>query len=320
MGLRKTALRLWRSRIARTQVAAQSTLVSDTPDAGHEDGAPAANQLQLGSLKEPLAAVNLSTEVAQHVKPKSLRTLSKIEKLPTELVEHIASYLLRRHPAFQEDIKLVGFATCPGFDGLLEFRATSRALRAKTDFMFTRCFETHAVSFTDGGILGLLELTYQENVSSRIRSLIFTAPNPNFGDKRTFQEPKYLRMLNSAAQLPEVRFLFRYHPINTAIVTAALKRLRLTSVTLAPSLVESGYPGYCSLQRSTGTHPIAAIFNATILSKLKLQRLDMSMLRWGTYEGMQPAESCLSYMKVRSWAHLWSMTSLTLVLDNCGCK
>jgi hypothetical protein len=163
--------------------------------------------------------------------------------------------------------------------------------------MFARCFGTYAISFTDACLLRLLELTYQENLRRRVHTLIFTTPNPNTKHERTFHEPKYIRKLDSAAQLPEVRYLLRYHPINTAIVAAALKGLRLTSVFVAPSLVECYQIGDQSFKRSTSTLPVTTIFNATLRSKLKLEPFDMSLLRWGTYEGMQPAQSCLSYIE-----------------------
>jgi hypothetical protein len=318
MGLRKTALRLWRSRSSSAKDAAAATLDCDSPATHHDNRGLTADRQQLES--PPEAPENATLTAIVHSRTKSLRVLSRIENLPTELVEYIASHLLRKHPAFESDIWLAGYARCPGFDGLLEIRATSRTLRAKTDFMFARCFGTHAISFTDAGLLGLLELTYQEKIRRRIRTLIFTAPNPNTKHERTFHEPKYIRKLDSAAQLPEVRYLLRYHPINTAILAAALKRLRLTSVFVAPSLVKCYQIGCQSFERSTSTLPATTIFNATLISKLKLEHFDMSPLRWGSYEGMQPAQSCLAYMEMRSWSHLWSMTSLTLLLGNAGGK
>jgi hypothetical protein len=320
MDLRKKALRLWRSRRSRshTKDAAPATLDCDSPATHHKDRSLTTDRPGLDSAPEALDIATLMAIL--HPRPKNLRVLSRIENLPTELVEYIASNLLRKHPGFESDFSLTGYAECPGFDGLLELRATSRTLRAKTDFMFARCFGTHAVSFTDAGLLGLLELTYEENIRRRIRTLIFTAPNPNTEHERTFHEPKYMRKLDSAAQLPDVRHLLRYHPINTAIVAAALKRLCLTSVFVAPSLAYCCPVGHLSFERSMSTLPAATIFNATLISEITLECFDMGLLRWGSYEGTQPDQSCLSHLGMRSWIHLWSMTSLTLVLDTTGGK
>ncbi|EAT88064.1 hypothetical protein SNOG_04304 [Parastagonospora nodorum SN15] len=166
-----------------------------------------------------------------------LHPLSTIERLPTELLQHIASYLLRRYPTFEEDLMLPEFTSCPGFFGLMEFRETSRTIRSKTEFTFNACFETHALSFTDGSILSLLEMSNHEGIRSRMSSVTFVAPYPNWNRYSYYGHPRYEHRLKLAAELPEVRDLLRCHSINTSIIAAALRRLRVTSVILGPSLV-----------------------------------------------------------------------------------
>ncbi|KAH3914522.1 hypothetical protein HBI56_095070 [Parastagonospora nodorum] len=245
-----------------------------------------------------------------------LHPLSTIERLPTELLQHIASYLLRRYPTFEEDLMLPEFTSCPGFFGLMEFRETSRTIRSKTEFTFNACFETHALSFTDGSILSLLEMSNHEGIRSRMSSVTFVAPYPNWNRYSYYGHPRYEHRLKLAAELPEVRDLLRCHSINTSIIAAALRRLRVTSVILGPSLVTTHWDDCQQSELDTVMNPATIIFNATILSKIRLECLYMDMSDWGTFQGMQPDPTCYYLIKARPLSYLENMTTLALALHN----
>jgi hypothetical protein len=319
MGLRKLLSRLWHLHPIRPkcslEVAADSIPIRENAAINHgkptDTGGWNSRTIYKSSTTE-----DRPVDVIQQPVSGSSHPLSAIEKLPTELLQHIASYLLCDYPAVEEDLLFADFTTCPGFDGLMEFRETSRTIHVKTEFTFASCFETHALSFTDGSILGLLEMSYHEGIRFRMRSLIFMAPDLAHKYRCQIDTPEHRRRLDAIAQLPDVQKLLPCYPISTVLITAALKRLRLTSIIVAPSLVTTHNDGYRKSKVPKDANSPTSIFNAAILSKIRLERLEMSMLDWGTYEGMQPDKTCLYQIYDRSLAHLEAMTSLTLVLDD----
>jgi hypothetical protein len=208
------------------------------------------------------------------------------------------------------------FTSCPGFFGLMEFRETSRTIRSKTEFSFNACFETHALSFTDGSILSLLEMSYHEGIRSRMRSVTFVAPYPNWNRYSYYGRPRYENRLKLAAELPEVRDLLRCHPINTSIIAAALRRLRVTSVILGPSLVTTHWDDCQQSELDKVMNPATIIFNATILSKIRLECLYMDMSDWGTFQGMQPDPTCHYLIEARPLSYLENMTTIALALHD----
>jgi hypothetical protein len=249
----------------------------------------------------------------------NIHTLSKIEDLPTELVEHIASYLLCEYKAIREDEMFNDFGGCVRFHGFLEFRETSQTIRQRTRFLFARCFETHVVTFTDWNILRLLEMSYHEEVSSRVRSLVIIAPDPDHDTVYDDRDPVYIERLAIISRLADVHEWLRNNPVDISIMAATMKRLPLKSVFVAPSLVEQ-YPGdYRRRNWSVGRHPPTAIFNAMVLSRVRLEKFDMSIPDWGTYAGIRPIANYLNFVPVSSWV-FENLTSITLVVGKPKCK
>jgi hypothetical protein len=261
----------------------------------------------------------------QHLTLERIRALSMIETLPTELVEQIASYLIHDYkPPREDDEMSVDFGGCVELSSLAKFRQTSQSIHQKTDLLFARCFETHVVTFTNSGILRLLEMATCEYIRSRVRFLIFMAPDPDRAPAYGDDDALFKVALSAYSQNQHVSEWLRYDPTNTtidvaAMIAAAMKRLQLVSIFVAPNLIKQYSMGHRHRDWGLDAHPPTVIFNAMILSGLQLEQFDMGIPEWGSYAGMMPATNCLNVFKLRHWA-LEDLTSITLVLSKPMCK
>jgi hypothetical protein len=266
-----------------------------------------------------LGEVDLACAV-QHLTLDGTRALSTIETLPTELVEQITSYLIDDYkPLREEDETCASFGHCMAFGSILEFRQTSRAIQEKTCLLFARCFETHIVIFTDPDILRLLELVTCEYIGFRIRSLIFVAPEKNDVSAHGHNNALYMDALTAYSQDESVCDWLRCNPVNTSIIAAAMNRLQLLSIFVAPSLVKQHSMSYRHRHWGLDTHPPTVIFNAMILSGVRLEQFDMGIPDWGQYTGIMPVANCLNVVPIRTWV-LEDLTSITLVFAKQTCK
>jgi hypothetical protein len=294
MRLRKKILRIWHARRYSKQPQAPlaiETIPHREQTAGGDDLVGAVQQLAVDDIQ----------------------TLSAIERLPTELVEHIASYLTCEYEPVREDEKWTKFKDCVSFGGLVDFRITSRTIRQKTSLKFARCFETHVVPFTNWSILRLLEMATFKEISSRVRSLIFIAPHPTYNSAYIYNDPVYMDGLHVISRYDDVSALLENYPVNVCFIAAAMKRLQLISVFVAPSLVTRYTGEYRKRNWEEDTHPPTVIFNAMILSRVRLEQFDMGIPGWGKYAGILPISNYLRFIPVKHWA-LEDLTSLTLVL------
>jgi hypothetical protein len=304
MGLRTKILRALRVRRARR--------------AATKPRAPEVSEPML-DREQTICEANLVLPV-QHLTLECIRALSTIETLPTELVEQIASYLICNYKPPREDDKIsVDFGGCVELSSLARFRQTSRSIHQKTGLLFARCFETHVVTFTNSGILGLLEMATCEYIRFRVRFLIFMAPDPDRTSAYGDDDALYKDALSAYSQNQNVFERLRYDPTNTTMDVAAMKRLQLVSIFVAPNLVKQHSMGYRHRHWGLDAHPPTVIFNAMILSGLQLEQFDMGIPDWGSYAGMMPAANCLNVFKLRHWA-LEDLTSITLVLSKPMCK
>jgi hypothetical protein len=301
MGFRAKILRALRARRSATKQRAPELTKATI---GHE---------------QTISEVDLAC-AAQKLALNGTRALSAIEMLPTELVEQIASYLIDDYKPPREDDEIsADFGPCVAFGGLLEFRQTSRLIQQKTGLLFARCFETHIVKFTDPGILRLLDLVTCERIGFRIRSLIFVAPDTNCDSAHGHNNALYMDALTAYSQIESVCDWLRCNPTNTSIIAAVMKRLQLLSVFVAPSLVKQRSMSYRQRHWGLDTHPPTVIFNAMILSGVRLEQFEMGVPEWGQYTGIIPVANCLNVIPIKPWV-LEDLTSITLVLAKPTCK
>jgi hypothetical protein len=242
------------------------------------------------------------------------RTLSPIETLPTEIIQHIASRLLRGYKGHPQDTIFVSDAAGSNFDGLLEFRATSRAILAKTDYVFSGFFEITVVAYEARSLLRLWDLSANSSLCQRVRSLVFVA--------RPAQTPAYnarhYQKISEVKKAPEVQEVIVHNNMVTAIITVALRRFRLHSVYIAPSLVTC-YPT-ANLAASTTQHPPTVILNSVLLSKVWLDRFEMGGGSWGTCHGIKPPATHIVCLEKRGWSQVRNLTSISLTLSSSDCE
>jgi hypothetical protein len=73
--------------------------------------------------------------------------LSAIEKLPTEIVQHLASYLIHKDDETERNHHDSANIQRCAPSGILNLRTTSRTLQTKTEYVFAQCFAVKIVAF-----------------------------------------------------------------------------------------------------------------------------------------------------------------------------
>jgi hypothetical protein len=242
-------------------------------------------------------------------------TLSHIERLPTELVQHIATSLLRSYKGYPRDTIFVNDAGASNFNGLLELRATSKTILAKTEHIFNLTFETTIVGYEAKSLLRLWDLSVNETLCPRVRSLVFVrAPGVDTGYK-IFHCEKLIEVLNTRG----MREVVSQFDLITAMITMALQRLSLHSVLIAPSLV-TYYSRDITDTWAPAWPATTVILNSVLLSKIWLKRFEMGGGEWGTCEGIQPPETQIAACSRLGWSQVRNLMSISLSLSasNCG--
>jgi hypothetical protein len=90
-----------------------------------------------------------------------------------------------------------------------------------------------------------------------------------------------LNVLRMAAAYKDIFALLEHYPVNVCLIAAAMRRLELVSVFVAPSLVTRYTGEYRKLNWKEGTHPPTIIFNAMVLSRVRLDQFEMGIPGWG---------------------------------------
>jgi hypothetical protein len=242
-------------------------------------------------------------------------TLSSFERLPTEIVQQIATDLLRSYQGHPRDTIFVNDAGASSFNGLLELRATSKTILAKTEHVFSRSFETTVVGYEAKSLLRLWDLSVNETLCLRVRSLVFVrTPDVDIGYK-THHCEKLIDVLNTRG----MREVVSQFDLITAMITMALKRLGLHSVLVAPSLV-TYYSRDITDIASPAWPATTVILNSVLLSKIWLKRLEMGGGEWGTCEGIQPPETQIAACSRLGWSQVRNLTSISLSLSASNCE
>jgi hypothetical protein len=242
------------------------------------------------------------------------RTLSRFETLPTETIQHIASHLLRGYKGHPQDTLFVSDAAGSDFDGLLAFRATSSTILAKTEYVFNGFFETTVVGYEARSLLRLWDLSTNNSLCQRVRSLVFVAKPLQTPTDRV----QHFHRISEVMVNKDVQELIPHNNVVTALITVALRRFRLHSVYVAPSLV-THYPK-ANLQASAAHHPPTVILNSVLLSKVWLDRFKMGGGSWGTCHGIRPSATHIVAWEKRGWSQVRNLTSISLTLSSSDCE
>lgn len=295
------------------------TRVSDNSKLMHEAALAA---LEGNSTKVPNVAIMLKklltkllTKLGRIARVMPSHPLSHFERLPTELVQAIASHLIEPydHDEPLDYVKSYGLFECKD---LLPLRLTSRTIAAKVDFVFTYGFRFHVVQYSEEGIRRLLCLS-KTVMRKRVSALIFVAAR----DTSTAEENSAQPVSNpTAASGNEVsRKLSKEGALKTTMLVKALKKFpsTLLAICVAPSL-NKNYP-YEVLTDSIKQHPPTVILYATLQSKRKIKYFHVDpagFLEWGSCDGI-----CLhASLQFPSAHHLEAaFGAITLTLSEVQC-
>ncbi|KAE8850700.1 hypothetical protein PTNB85_01116 [Pyrenophora teres f. teres] len=162
-----------------------------------------------------------------------LHPLSHFERLPTELVQQIASYLIHLYDHGESVLYAQKYHAfeCKDF---LPLRLTSRTIAAKVDYEFTRGFRTHIVQYSEEGIRKLLCLS-KTATRNRVRALMFVAAR----DMATTDIPdQTVPSLAIAIDNESLKKSSKEGAIKASMLVKALKKFpsTLRLICVAPSL------------------------------------------------------------------------------------
>ena len=243
----------------------------------------------------------------------SLHPLSHFERLPTELVQQIASYLIRPYDHGEPPlyVQILGASECKEF---LPLRLASRTIAAKVDYVFTRGFRTHIVQYSEKGIQRLLCLS-KTPTRKRVRALLFVAARDMPATE-----------IQTASDMVAVtgdelaKKLSKEADMKTTMLVKALNNFPLTLrvIRVAPSL-NKNYPQEV-LADSIRQHPPTVILYATLQSSCKIKGFNVGTINnreWGTCSGIG-LHASLQFPRAR---HLeTSLVNLSLTLSELQCK
>lgn len=270
---------------------------------------------QIVAQDEPSSYIEDPTRNMAQMVPKTSPALSPVERLPAEVVQNIATHLLGTYKGLPKDTAFVSDAGASSFDGLLEFRAASRTIWSKTEYIFNASFETAVIEYGATSLLRLWGLSNNKNLRSRVKSLVFVRPPVD----AYIETPEDRQKLIAIFMAPGMNKATPDFDFITALITLALRRLRLHSIFIAPSLVTFHSERVIVPNGPLYPAPTVIVY-AVLLSKVWLKRLEMGGGDWGTCQGIQPPETQIAACGRLGWSQVREITSISLVLSSCNCK
>ncbi|KAK1915150.1 hypothetical protein P3342_002957 [Pyrenophora teres f. teres] len=213
-----------------------------------------------------------------------LHPLSHFERLPTELVQQIASYLIHLYDHGESVLYAQKYHAfeCKDF---LPLRLTSRTIAAKVDYEFTRGFRTHIVQYSEEGIWKLLCLS-KTATRNRVRALMFVAAR----DMATTDIPdQTVPSLAIAIDNESLKKSSKEGAIKASMLVKALKKFpsTLRLICVAPSLNKC-YP-YEVMADSSKQHQPTVILDSVLQAKCHVKIFRVDTIRhhgWGTSNGI----------------------------------
>jgi hypothetical protein len=226
--------------------------------------------------------------VMEPVTEESPPAVSAIERLPTEIVQHVAAYLI----CTEHSMNLAYCSencTIDTSDGVCELRATSRTLRAKTGHVFAQCFQVKDVTFHLYTLKKLVQLSQCSAYAPLVQSLVFIGEMPSWTGMFLRKKEAGLtgsdeeKVMEDAA----VKDLSGKYAPELALVTVALRGFRnLRTVTIG-RLLMSRYSAKVR-SRSLAQHPPSIILAATMMGGVALENIHMAAGMTGRFHGVKP--------------------------------
>lgn len=209
------------------------------------------------------------------------RTLSRFESTPTEIVQQVAAYLFREskyHTRMSES------------DGLIELRATSRAMRAKIEHVFKQLFNTKILIFDLYTLSKLVELSRSAAYSPIVKTLVFVPP-PDTSEKDSpeskWTEAVHRKKLEAALEGSPEEKLRLSNAIETSSMIFAFNRLpNLIRIQTSPRMQ---LPCPAEVRKhNLSQHAPTMIMAAIVQSGASLEEFDMADRSGVPIGGMNP--------------------------------
>lgn len=189
--------------------------------------------------------------------------LSRIESLPTELIEHIASYLVdgESNVALDQSSRY----------SLCALRATSKTLKEKIDHTFRGCLFGKIVHFDVCDLDSLLLLALSKSYLSSVRILVFwSVGSDTLAGTEHLEATHHDDLVSDATAMG----LPSNHVTVVLLLMIAFKGLEnLKKIKIGASL-QQHYPSSQSASRHEN-HPASMILTAAILSESPLEHIEM---------------------------------------------
>jgi hypothetical protein len=274
--------------------------------------------------------VNTSTTSIPHTQRRSAatmvfpntapRTLSRIENLPTEIVQHIASYLIHEsyYPANSsfEHLKAKP-SSVP--DGLLELRETSHTMVAKVEHVFKRLFTVKTLTFHRYSLKRLVQLSHSPAYSPLVKTLVFMPMSEAWHETSPYManwRATDLWKLEEVMEDDTLQQLQTKNTPETSLLTVALRAFAgLKTLVVSPGMQ---LPWSASVRRhSLLKHPPTMIMAAVMQSATTLKTLSMLGDQARSSGGLKPRIMNSFKPGHRIFSHL---STLDLVLTSHSCK
>jgi hypothetical protein len=242
--------------------------------------------------------------------------LPTLEALPTEIIQQVASYLVREDhdiDANRWDAKSkVRIAPV----GICQLRAASKTLWAKTEHVFPRCLAVKVVAFDMLSLVKLFDLAMSESYASRVQSLVFVASRDksNDGIHKILMVPHNLH--NGAVATARSMRLLCQQATEVLYMMIAFRLLQnLQTVMVSSSSIQHCYPASVR-QKCLAKHPPTMILAAAVASEAQLQHIVMCDRKTGAAHGVKPRILDRFLPKIVQF-NTFKTISLVLTTQNC---
>jgi hypothetical protein len=210
-----------------------------------------------------------------------------LEALPTEIIQQVASYLIREDHDIDANRWDVNLKMRIAPVGICQLRAASKTLRSKTQHVFPRCLAVKVVAFDMLSLVKLFDLAMSESYASRVQSLVFVAPRDksNDGIQKILMVNHNLH--NGAVATASSMRLPCQQATEVLYMMIAFRLLQNLQTVIVSSSIQHCYPASVR-QSSLAKHPPTMILAAAMASKAQLQHIIMCDRNTGAAHGVKP--------------------------------
>ncbi|KAH7087532.1 hypothetical protein FB567DRAFT_443119 [Paraphoma chrysanthemicola] len=241
------------------------------------------------------------------------RPLSGIERLPTEVVQQLASYLIIEIPSLDRSERRPNEPRLFRPGKLATLRAASRVLRAKIEYIFKQCFAVKLVPFHKYSLHRLYQLSLCPAYATLVRELSFVPHSVSAIEDDWQNNDNWA--LDAAMADSKVAQLRSKHAEETSFLILALNGFdNLMAIEVSPDLQQ---PTSANVRRhSLLSHSPTKIMAAIMESKSHLKSLAFVDSQARASEGLTPRILSRPSADVRVFNNLKTI-ALTLTCRNC---